>query len=335
MKKGIKKYLTSSLIALTIVSVFLISSPVNAAVLNDVAITLGATTVATSTSVVITFTPVTSTTTGSIIQVTYDQGTGTGFTGGASLTDADVAITGTNITAKACTGFVSGYFKCTITSSAPVTTAVTITLNGTNKLTTPSVAGNYSVSITTDIGGTGSTFDMGAGLSYIANANEIQITALVPPVLALDLYNSGTTVVMTSRVCALGVLSINAISSCSYDVGIGTNNTTGATLKVIAGGGMTNGVVNLTNATGPLTAGTEAYGFYISTTGNKFTPAGSYGTASQTVPTGTAAVFADSTAISDKGTLANHITVTHQAAMSTATQTGNYTQTLSYTGFTK
>jgi hypothetical protein len=335
MKKRIKPYFTGILIMLTVITVFTLSFPVNAAVLTDVAITLGATTTSTATSVIITFTPVTSTTTGSIIQVTYDQGTGTGFTGGSALTDTDVAVAGTNITAKVCTGFVNGYFRCTITSSAPVTTAITITLNGGNKLTTPSVAGNYSVSITTDIGGTGSTFDMGAGLSYIANANEILVTALVPPVLALDLYDSGTTNVMSSRVCALGVLSINAISSCSYDVGVGTNNTTGATLKVVAGGGMTNGVVNLTNASGALTAGVEAYGFYISTNGNKFTPAGSYGTASQTVPTGTAAVFADSTAISDKGTLANHITVTHQAAMSTATQTGNYTQTLSYTGFTK
>ncbi len=303
---------------------------VHAAPLTNIVVTPAALTVSTATNVTVTFTPNTAITTGTIIEYTYS----TSFTGGAALTDADIAITGTNITGKVCSGFVAGYFTCTLTTSASVTTLVTTVIGGANQLTTPSSAGNYSWSVSANIGGLGSTYDTGAGLAYIAGENQVLITAVVPPVLALDLYQAGTNTLLTNpNTCALGVLSINSVNTCAYDVGIGTNDTAGATAKVRAGAGLTNGSHTFVNATGAITAGTEAYGFYVSANGTAFTPAGSYGTAYQTVPT-TETTFATSAVKSDKTTTAQHFTVTHAATMSSSTDTGSYTQTVFWTVYT-
>jgi len=305
--------------------------PLKAAVLTDVSVTPAALTISTSTNITIVYTPVTAETTGTILEFSYP----TTFTGGAALTNTDIAITGTNITSKSCTGFIAGYFRCTLTTTGSVTTAVTTVIGNTNKLTTPGSAGNYSFSVSANIGGTGSTYDTGAGLAYIASENQVQVRAVVPPVLALDLYDAGTTNLMSNpNTCNLGVLSVNAVNTCTYDVGVGTNSSTGAKVRVYAGGQLTNGAVNMTTASGAISAGTEAYGFYISTAGSRFSASGSYGSAYQAVPL-SETDFATSTQTSDKATVGHHFTVTHGATMGTATATGSYTQTVFYTAYTK
>ena len=304
---------------------------INAAVLTDVTVTPTSLSTSTAADVTVTFTPVTAITNNSVIEITYP----TAFTGGGALTDPDIAISGTNISSKSCTGFVAGYFRCTLTTSGSVTTTVTTVIGDTNQLTTPSSAGNYSWSVSVNVGGSGSIYDTGAGLSYIADENEVEVRAIVPSVLALDLYNSGTTTLMTNpNTCNLGVLSVNSVNTCAYNVGVGTNSSTGATVRVRAGGAFTNGTVNMTNASGIINAGTEAYGFYISTAGARFSAAGSYGSAYQTVPT-TETTLATSTTTSDKATVEHHFTVTHGATMGTTTATGTYTQTVFYTAYTK
>jgi hypothetical protein len=125
------------------------------------------------------------------------------------------------------------------------------------------------------------------------------------------------------------------VTTCAYDVGVGTNDTTGATLKINGGAAMTNGTQTIANASGAaLTAGTEAYGFYISAAGTKFAASGSYATPVQAVPIVETAI-ATSAAVSDKATQAQHLTITHSMAISTSTATGDYTQTDSYTAYTK
>ena len=284
-----------------------------------------------TTNVTLTFSPVPSITTGTILQISYDPA----FTGGSSLDFNDITISGTNFSSKVCSGFIAGYFTCTVTTSAPIVTPVTILIGGVHKLTNPA-AGNYSFSVTANIGGTGTTFDAGAGLAYIAGANQVVINALVVPVLSLDLYNSGSLTLMTDpNTCNLGALSINTISTCAYDIGIGTNNAGGAVLSAQAAGGMISGSNTLAAATGiGLTAGTEAYGFHISGNGTVFSAIGSYATGVQAVP-GSATQISGSLAVSNKATLVQHINITHSAAVSTSTPTGNYSQTVSYTVFSK
>lgn len=305
---------------------------IKAASLTNVTVTPAALTVSTATNVTVTFTPNTAITTGTILTFTYD----TSFTGGASLTNSDVAISGTNISSKTCTGFISGYFSCTLTTSGSVTTLVTTVIGGSNQLTTPATAGNYSLSVTADIGGAGTTFDGGAGLAYIGDENEVDIRAYVPPVLALDLYQTNSATLLTNpNTCNLGVLSYNTVNTCSYDVGVGTNNDAGSTLRVISSGDFTNGSHNFTQAGDTtIVAGTEEYGFRISDLGTVFTDSATFnGATYESVPT-SATSIATSAAVSDKATTAQHIEITHAATMATTTPVGNYNHTVTYTAFT-
>ncbi len=327
-----------SLLVITVIVIAPLSffiTRTQAAGLTNIVVTPVSQNQSTATNVAVVFTPVTTITTGSIIEITYD----TAFTGGASLVDADVSVAGTNITSTVESGFVAGYFKSTLTTSAGVTTPITITIGATNKLTTPSSAGNYSWSVSVNIGGAGTTYDTGAGLSYISSIsikeNQVQVSAIVPPTLALDLDQTGSnTKLVDPNSCSLGVLSLNSVKTCSYDVAVGTNNSAGATVKVNSNGGLTNGSHSFTGTGGsPASAATEGYGFWISTAGSAFTAAGSYATQSQNVPA-VETSFAASAAVSSTTTIGEHFTVTHEAAMSTATPTGAYTQVVTYTAYT-
>ncbi|MCA9385642.1 hypothetical protein KC717_03265 [Candidatus Dojkabacteria bacterium] len=317
---------------------------VRAASLTDVSVALTNEAVSSTDNVVITFTPNTAITNGTILEVSYD----TGITGGASLTDGDVDVTGTNITSSAESGFVDGYFRSTLTTTGSVTTTVTITIDGANELTTPATSGNYNFSVIADIGGAGTTYDSGAGLAYVADDNDITVTAVVPPVIDMELYQTGTDTELTDpNTCALGVLSLNTVSSCDYDIGFGTNNTAGLTIQVTSDGDLDSGADTIDACTGTncdglgaagVDAGQEEYGFRVSDTGAgcSASAAGSYGTADQAVPT-TATNFVTTTATCAGTTLGNsaqHVEVTHSASMATDTVVGSYNQEVTYTAFT-
>ncbi len=307
---------------------------VNAAGITNIAVVPTSPNQSTLTDVVVTFTPTTAITNASIISYSYDPL----FTGGVSLTNTDIAISGTNITGKTCSNFVAGYFTCTLTTSGSVTATVTTTIGNTNKLTTPASAGNYSFSVTADIGGLGTTVDSGAGLAYISTAsikeNEVQITAYVPPNLSLEIYQSGTNTKLSDpNNCGLGVLSVATVKTCNYDVGVGTNNATGASVTVASDGKLRNGAINFTDTTGTITGGSERYGFYISAAGTKFVASGAFGTSYQPVPQ-PATAFAGSTSTSDLLSTAQHIEVTHAASISSVTQVGNYSHKLTYRAYT-
>lgn len=314
--------------------------PASAASLTDVSVALDDDVAGNQALITITFTPVTAITTGSILEVTYD----TGFTG--VLLDADVAVTGTNITSTVESDFATGYFKSTLTTSGSVTTEVTITIADT-KLTNPA-AGNYSFSVTADIGGLGTTYDNGAGLAYIADDNDVTVTAYVPPVLDMEIYqqNSAT---MTNT-CALGVLSINQVKSCVYDIAGATNNSAGLTIKVMGvdttdwstgesflehSGGVYN--IDATGASTAVVAGTEGYGFQITDDGstNQYDGSGgTFETANQPVPSSETTFAITSAVIDGINTQADRLEVTHYAAMSTDTVVGDYTHGVVYTAYT-
>lgn len=331
-----KKNFSLLSIALMLIMPLLGSYRVQAASLVDVTVTPDALTVSTLVDVTVTFTPATAITTGTILTFTYDAGTAN-FDGGASLANGDIAISGTGITGKNCTGFLAGFFRCTLTTSGSVTTTVTTVIGNTNQLTTPDAAGNYSWSVTADIGGAGTTFDGGAGLAYIADENDVEVEAYVPPVLALDLYQTNTTTLLTNpNTCNLGVLSFNSVNTCSYDIGVGTNNSAGATIRITSDGQFTNGSHSFTQANdSTIVAGTEEYGFRISDLGTVFTDSADFNSATdyESVPT-SATSIATSAAISNKATAAQHVEITHAATMSTATPVGSYDHTVTYTAFT-
>ncbi|MEI7579260.1 MAG: hypothetical protein WCJ58_04445 [bacterium] len=313
--------------------------PVKAAPLITVAASASPITASTLSVVTLTFTPVTAITTGSIVEVTYD----TGFTGGAALVDPDIAVAATNYTSSVESAFAAGYFKSTITASAPITTVVTITIGSTNKLTNPAF-GNYGWGVTVDVGGAGTTYDYGAGLSYIASENIINVTAQVPPVIDMELYTTTTDTLMPNtapqNLCNLGVLSINAVKTCVYDIGYATNNITGLTVKAIRNGALTDGSAhNITDvADGTVTAGSSEYGFRVTTigTGCGATAASTYGSSDMAVPAAATTIFSSNTICNGTtaGQASKRTIITHKASMDAATYVGAYTQTVTWTAFT-
>lgn len=320
-----------------------------AASLTDVTVALTDEAASATDNVVITFTPSTPITTGSVLEISYDEDTAgpDGFDGGAALLDADIAVTGTNITASAESGFADGYFLSTITSSAPVTTTVTITIDGANELTNPTASGNFNVSVVANIGGTGTTYDYGAGLAYVDDDNDVLVTAVVPPVIDLELYQTGLDAeLVDNNSCDLGVLSINQVKECNYDIGFATNNTTGLTVQVIADDDLNNaGDTELITdvADAAVTAGSEEYGFQITNMGAgcSAAAAGTFDSQDNTVPdvpTDTNPVdFIVTTDVCNGTTAAQaakRAEVTHRASMDTDTVVGTYDQLVTYTAYT-
>ncbi|MEI7579259.1 MAG: hypothetical protein WCJ58_04440 [bacterium] len=315
--------------------------PVKAASIPTVAVGLTPTTASVTTTAVLTFTAVTAITTGTILEVTYD----TGFTGGAALTDADITVTGTNITGSTETLMAAGYFKSTIAASSTVTTGtvVTITVGGTNKLTNP-VAGNYGWGVTADIGAAGTTFDYGAGLAYVALENVVNVKALVPAIIDLELYQAGvdTLLVNTSpqNRCNLGLLALNIVKTCLYDVAFGTNNGTGLTVKAVRNGALTDGSAhNITDvADGAVTAGSQEYGFRVTDagTGCGATAQSTYASSDMAVPASATSIVSSNTICNGtaSGQTAARFEITHKAAMDGSTYVGSYTQTVTWTAFT-
>ncbi|MBD3363123.1 hypothetical protein GF362_05365 [Candidatus Dojkabacteria bacterium] len=316
-----------------------------AATLTDVSVSLTNESVSSTDNIVITFTPNTAISSGSILEIAYEEDSAgpDGFDGGAQLTNGDVVVTGTNITSSTESDFADGYFKSTIQASANVTTTVTITIDGANELTNPTASGNFNFSVSVDIGGAGSTYDYGAGLAYVGDDNDVEITAIVPPVIDMELYQTGTdSELVDPNTCSLGTLSLNHVKDCDYDLGYATNNTAGLTVQVERDGllddGLGNDINNVTD--GAVTAGIEEYGFQITDpgAGNCYTTlTSSYDDGSdEEVPAGPANFFiTDATCNGTTvGQSAERIEVSHRASMDTNTIVGSYDQLVTYTAYT-
>ena len=278
-------------------------------------------------NVVLTFTPVTAVTNGSTITVAFPAG----YTGGAALTNADVAVTGTNITSTVSSGFTATGFTSTLTTSANVTTPITITIGGTNKLTSPVTAGNYGFLVNTSVGDTGGVFQ------YVGQANVVQVRAFVPTTLSFAIRN--TTDTANINTCDLGTLTTAAIGTCSYRLKVGTNASNGYTVSVATSGGLTNGTKTFSDAAAGA-AGTEKYGATITggstTSASAVTVATAYnaGATNGVLYTNVAPALLLTAAGSNNPAttdVTNTALVTHKAAIAADTAAGLYTQTVTYT----
>jgi hypothetical protein len=337
MNKSLLQKATAILTAgATMIAPLALSARTIAASLTDVTVSLSNEATSATGDMTITFTPNTAITNGTVIEVTYDNL----FTGGAAITDADVSVTGTNISSSVESDFSDGYFRSVLTTTGSVTTAVTIVIGGVNQLSNPASSGNYNVSVIADIGGLGA-YDFGAGLAYVADDNDVTVSAVVPPVIDLELYQTGTDTELTDpNSCNLGVLSLSQVKDCNYDVGFATNNTAGLTVMVTSDGTLNDGLGNDIDAIadGTVTAGSEEYGFTISDIGAGCSASAqaNYGTQDEPVPTA-ATNFISSTDVCNgttAGQAAKRAEVTHKASMDTDTIVGSYDQVVTYTAYT-
>src|SRR3989338_6387250 len=210
---------------------------------------------------------------------------------------------------------------------------------------------NYSIAILTST----STYDFGAALYYVLGANQVTISATVPATLSFAIRNSADTA--NTNTCALGVLSTTAISSCSYRLRIATNASNGFNSTILADADLnSSGNATMTNIVNDtvFAAGTEACGISpltaatrgVRSTASSLFVAGmvesggagytttTFDTDSSPVPTTTGSVlFVYATSAVNPAaapSLTDTTLVTHSAAINAGTETGNYTQTVTY-----
>jgi hypothetical protein len=213
---------------------------------------------------------------------------------------------------------------------------VEINGNGGHHLTNPALPGNYSFTLATTIpDGEDTIIDSGATLAYIANANDVTVTTIVPPVLDMEIFevNSST----LTNLCNLGRLSISSVSTCKYDIAAGTNNTSGLTIKITSDGGFDDGSGNIINEVidGSVTAGYEEYGIQITDDGssNQY-DGGSYETGDRSIPESETTIAISSVPIDGIGNIIDRLEITHKVSIAVSTIAGHYNQVVTYTAYT-
>ena len=312
---------------------FLLVGIVSAAGISIVA-TPSESAISTTANIQLVFTPTTPITNGSTMNITWTAGNYTGY---ASLVSADVTATGSNITSVSSTFPGDGSIVTTFTTSGNVTTAVTVTIGGTHKLTTPSTPNNYSFAIVTSVG------DYGAVLQYVGDDNDVNISAIVTPVMAFSIRNSADTA--DTNACALGTLILTAVNTCAYRLKVTTNSNSGYTVTINSDGDLRrSGSGDVVDAqdidpiaeNSTVTSGTENYGIAFnggaSTTGS-ITESGNFNDDDTPIPISSPTTLYTSSGGNNPATTdtTNTALVTHRAAIDGGTQTGNYSHIVTYT----
>lgn len=227
--------LTVAAVLASVVGPLMDASVVDAA---GVSVTLSPDSVAASdtSDVVLTYTPAVVYVNADTITVSWDGGY-TDDTATVSLTNADTDFGSASCVVTS----ASNYAVCTITATGDVTGLFTITVGGGN-LIAPGAAGSYSWAITS------SKDEYGAALQYVADDNDVIVTANIAPTLSfnirdatdsndLNLCDLGT--VTTSDVpdhdTADAAASIDdGVAECVYGLAIGTNAQGGFKVSVLA-----------------------------------------------------------------------------------------------------
>jgi hypothetical protein len=186
--------------------------------------------------------------------------------------------------------------------------------SGANAINNPASPGTYTVDISGTFG------DTGAFALNIVSDDQIDISASVDPTLD---------VIIGSTSCILGTLSANYIETCSYDVTVSTNATSGYTATIVSDGLLRNDFDDINNAAGgTVEKGSEEYGIGTSKSGQDIIqnsvctdhdtgssqPASALTTSAQQFASSTAPISKDIT------------TMCHLASVSGATPAGSYNQ---------
>jgi hypothetical protein len=186
--------------------------------------------------------------------------------------------------------------------------------SGSNAINNPASPGTYTVDIAGTFGDTGSF-----ALNIVSD-DQIDISASVDPTLD---------VTIGSNSCALGTLSASYIETCTYDVTVSTNATSGYVATIVADGLLRNASDDIDDASGgTVVKGSEEYGVGTSKSGQDIVqnaactdhdtsanqPASALTTSAQQFASSSAPISSDVTS------------VCHLASVSGATPAGNYSQ---------
>ncbi|MBI5037578.1 MAG: hypothetical protein HZC01_02660 [Candidatus Kerfeldbacteria bacterium] len=222
-------------------------------------------------------------------------------------------------------------------ATLPMRTAITATTVGTGATTTtcvigdgtpnptnPTVADGYSVAVVTSA-------DSGAGIIYIGDANDVTVSVNVLPNLTLTIDNAdGTNCTTSSGVtsCNLGTVLTTTVGQGNYDVNVGTNATSGATLQIAEDGNLRNGANEIADATenDTIVAGTTDYGIAVASDGG-WTEQGNFNDDDTPIPTGPATVATTAGAVA----YTNDVTVTHKVAVDSTVPALVYSHIVTWT----
>jgi hypothetical protein len=186
---------------------------------------------------------------------------------------------------------------------------------GTNVPTNPSSTGAYFVAITGTFG------DEGISVVRIITDDQVEITASIAPTLE---------VAISSNTCALGTLSSTYIETCSYDVTVSTNASTGYVSTILADGLLRNSSDSITNAAGgTVVRGSEGYGIGTSLAGQTIVQNADCtdGDTSASQPASALTTSAQQFASASGPVASDVATVCHLASVSGTSAAGIYAQT--------
>jgi len=324
----------SALVILLLVSIW-IAQPfqiANAAGIDDVTTTLSVETVNTAAVVTVVFTFGTLIDT-NVIKIYLGENTGGDEwqLNAIDTTDISCSDDGTgevytvnSVTAASAT--VPMWTQITATTVGTAATEVTCIIgDGAPNPMNPIGADGYSIAVVT-------TNDSGAGIAYVGNANDITVSATVLPNLTLTIGSAdGTYCTTTAGVttCNLGTVLTTTENDGSYDVDVGTNAASGATVNLAEDGNLRNGADNIDDVgDGDITAGSEEYGVVVTETGSAWTIDGTYLATEAPVITGPD-VVATSTGPVDIST--DNVDIIHRVAVATATKALTYTHIVTWT----
>ncbi|MEK9138118.1 MAG: hypothetical protein AAB393_13415, partial [Bacteroidota bacterium] len=129
----------------------------------------------------------------------------------------------------------------------------------------------------------------------------------------------------------LGVVTTAAVNTGNYDVNVGTNATSGATLKIAEDGNLRNGSDVITDVVedtgGTVTAGVDEYGIAV-TSDASWTEAGNFTDDDTPIPTGPASVASTAGPIASSG---DDVTITHRVAVSSTVKALTYSHIVTWT----
>lgn len=199
------------------------------------------------------------------------------------------------------------------------------------------VAGIYSIAVYDD-----NDNDYGAALIYVGDDNDVTVTAQVQPTLSFAIRNSADT--SDTNACDLGVLDTASVNTCLYRLKPATNAASGYTVQInsdgdlrISGSGDVADALDIDPVTENSTvgAGTEDYGIAFNggaATGGAITESGDFNDDDTPIPISSATNLYTSNGPNNPGATdtTNTALVTHRAAMDNDTETGNYSQTVTY-----
>lgn len=311
-------------------------SQINAA---GVSVTLDTTDRNTSASVThdLNFTPNTVLQNGDTITVTWNSS----YTD-SSLTNTDFTVTkagDANFTsAAAVVNAANDRVVFTLTTGGNLDTSnqFDITVGGVNFLVTPATAGNYAFYVVTSASAGGG--DYGAAMEYVGDDNDVNVTAMVNPNLTFSIRNSSD--VSDTNACDLGVLALAAVQTCQYRLKVSTNAESGYTVQIDSDGGLVNaGAASIDPITEDttVTAGAEGYGVAFvggssSEGGVSITETPDYDDDDTPIPASSTQIYASDGPNNPGSTdTVNTALVTHRAAIDGATESGYYTQVVTYT----